>query len=89
MSHLVGHTARPPLEAVIVMSCVSVGCLYAGYVGAHALFGHNDISLNRSKSQRAYLTDANETIVSRNVALNLWKNRLSIGSNNYNEDNKD
>lgn len=88
MSHLAGHTARPPLEAIIVMSCVSAGCLYATYVGSRTLLSHNDISLNRAKTQHSYLTDGNSTVVSRNYALDLWKSRLSIGSNNYSEDNK-
>lgn len=71
------------------MSCVGAGCAYATYVGMHTLFSHNDISLNRAKGQSGFLSTPNETIVSRNYALNLWRSRLSIGDKNYNEDNKE
>lgn len=88
MSHLAGHTARPPLEAIIVMSAVGCGCAYATFVGLHTLSRHNDVALNRARGQTAYMTDGNNSILSRNFALKLWKSRLSIGDSNYNEDNK-
>ena len=82
MSHLVEHTGRPPVEATIVLACVSAACCYGIYVGTRTLFRHNDITLNRSKGQSLYMRHGNRTVVSRNFALKVWKSHLSIGDAN-------
>ena len=86
MSHLAGHTARPPLEAMIVMGAVGLGCAYATYVGTRTLTRHNDVVINRSKGPFGFMTESSETVIPRNYALNTWKNRLSIA--NDDDDNK-
>ena len=62
MSHLACHTDRPPLEAMIVMGAVGVGCAYATYVGTRTLTRHNDVVINRSKGPFGFMTESSAPI---------------------------
>ena len=75
------HTARPPVEAVIILGAVGAGCMYAAYVGSHTLLGHNDVALNR-RNRFQFLSNENNNLLSRPFALTKWKNMLSIKDEN-------